>query len=73
MMKEVVYKQSWREVAPSPLLIPTKSSAFPRLDTIPEEGCENHADFPKKFLVFLPLALSTAVYFLLNNDMMTCA
>ncbi|KAK8495564.1 hypothetical protein V6N13_092982 [Hibiscus sabdariffa] len=37
-MKEVEYKQKWGEVAPSPLINPTKSSTCPSLDTILEEG-----------------------------------
>ncbi|KAL4367328.1 hypothetical protein GQ457_05G027330 [Hibiscus cannabinus] len=61
------------QMAPSPLINPRKSSTCPRLDTILEEGCEHHAVFPKKLLVFVPLVLSTAVYFLLNKDATLCA
>ncbi|KAE8715053.1 LEM3 (ligand-effect modulator 3) family protein / CDC50 family protein isoform 1 [Hibiscus syriacus] len=73
MMKEVGYKQNWGEEAPSLLINPRKSSACPRLETILEEGYENHAVFSKKLLVVLPLVLSTAVYFLLNKDLTLCA
>ncbi|KAE8715054.1 LEM3 (ligand-effect modulator 3) family protein / CDC50 family protein isoform 1 [Hibiscus syriacus] len=73
MTKEVGYKQNWGAVAPSLLINPRKSSTCPRLETILEEGYENHAVFPKKLLVVLPLVLSTAVYFLINKDFTLCA
>ncbi|KAB2025711.1 hypothetical protein ERO13_D06G143900v2 [Gossypium hirsutum] len=73
MTKEVVYMQNWGAVAPSPLINPRKSSTYPRLETIHEEGCENHSVFSKKFLLVLPLVLSTGVYFLVNKDLTLCA
>ncbi|XVF27286.1 hypothetical protein REPUB_Repub14bG0093700 [Reevesia pubescens] len=73
MMKEVGFKQNWGAVAPARLISPTKSSSFPRLETIHEEGCETHAVFPKKVFLFLPVVLSTVFYFLLNKDVTLCA
>ncbi|XWS19879.1 hypothetical protein CRYUN_Cryun31cG0054100 [Craigia yunnanensis] len=73
MMKEVGYKQNWSAVAPARLISPTKSSSYPRLETILEEGCENRAVFSKKVFLFLPLVLSTVFYFLLYKDLTLCA
>ncbi|XWS18667.1 hypothetical protein CRYUN_Cryun32bG0064300 [Craigia yunnanensis] len=68
MMKEVGYKRNWGEVAPGRLISRRKSSSCPRLETILEEGCENHAVFSKKVFLVLPVVLSTVFYFLLNKD-----
>ncbi|XWS16002.1 hypothetical protein CRYUN_Cryun34aG0049400 [Craigia yunnanensis] len=70
MMKEVGYKQNWGAVAPSRLISPRKSSTCPRLETILEECCENHAVL---VFLFLPVVLSTVFYFLLYNDATLCA
>ncbi|KAL4290153.1 hypothetical protein GQ457_14G008240 [Hibiscus cannabinus] len=67
MMKEMGCKQNWGAVAPARLVSTRKSSTSPRLETILEEGCENHAAFTKKILLYLPVVLSTVFYFLVYN------
>ncbi|XVE88426.1 hypothetical protein DITRI_Ditri19aG0068700 [Diplodiscus trichospermus] len=57
MVKKVGFKQNWGEVAPAPLISRRKSSTCPRLETILEEGYENHAVFSKKGLDSLRLNL----------------
>ncbi|KAF8396574.1 hypothetical protein HHK36_018198 [Tetracentron sinense] len=42
MAKEMRYTPSWMEVAPSLLISPQKSSNSPQLETITEEGSEEH-------------------------------
>ncbi|KAK8608198.1 hypothetical protein V6N13_023628 [Hibiscus sabdariffa] len=73
MMKEMGCKQNWGAVAPARLVSTRKSSISPRLETILEEGCENHAAFTKKILLYLPVVLSTVFYFLVYNGVTRCA
>ncbi|XVF87123.1 hypothetical protein PTKIN_Ptkin18bG0094200 [Pterospermum kingtungense] len=68
------YKQNWGAVAPARLISPTRSSSCPRLETILEEGCEDHhAVFSNKVFFLLPVVLSTVFFFLLYKDVTFCA
>ncbi|XWS12330.1 hypothetical protein CRYUN_Cryun37aG0080600 [Craigia yunnanensis] len=73
MVKEVGYKQNWGAVAPALLISRRRSSSFPRLETILEEGCEIRAVFSMKVFLVLPVVLSTVFYFLLYKDGTLCA
>ncbi|MFQ6660276.1 hypothetical protein Gotur_028865 [Gossypium turneri] len=53
-------KQNRGAVAPARHVSIRKSSTYPRLETIVEEGCENESVFTKKIFLYLPVVLSTA-------------
>ncbi|KAH1048348.1 hypothetical protein J1N35_039132 [Gossypium stocksii] len=73
MMKEMGCKQNWGAVAPARHVSTRKSSNYPRLETIVEEGSDNESVFTKKIFLYLPVVLSTVFYFLLYKDVTRCA
>ncbi|KAK7345570.1 hypothetical protein VNO77_16175 [Canavalia gladiata] len=44
MAKGIRNRSCWMEVAPAPIIFPTKPSNSPTLETITEEGPEEHND-----------------------------
>ncbi|ESW17211.1 hypothetical protein PHAVU_007G220400 [Phaseolus vulgaris] len=46
MAKGIRNLSSWMEVAPAPIILPTKPSNSPALATITEEVAEEHSDKP---------------------------
>ncbi|MBA0720244.1 hypothetical protein Golax_007874 [Gossypium laxum] len=64
MAKDILYMQTWGEVAPALLISRQRSSSSPRLETIVEEE-RGGVRLPKRVIVVLPILLSLSLYALL--------
>ncbi|VVB12601.1 unnamed protein product [Arabis nemorensis] len=71
MANQMRFIQTWGEVTPSlshriQQRRLSRSISQPKLETIFEEGCDSFAvKAPKRIVIFLPLLLSTILYFVL--------
>ncbi|MFQ6639206.1 hypothetical protein Gotur_016673 [Gossypium turneri] len=67
MAKDILFMQTWGEVAPALLISRQRSSSSPRLETIVEEE-RGGVRLPKRVIVVLPILLSLSLYALLTGN-----
>ncbi|MBA0565481.1 hypothetical protein Golob_010353 [Gossypium lobatum] len=68
MAKDILYMQTWGEVAPALLISRQRSSSSPRLETIVEEE-RGGVRLPKRVIVVLPILLSLSFWKIHNSGL----